>query len=315
MKQFRYVFFILFILTQIFTACSKDDDEDLVPKKPEKEVTNKDNSNNSSNQEEEGTLTTYRIEGNNIVKLEDHKISDELVSFQKDVNKHQEMWALVKKIVPENYRTFFNKFLIIHSEEIAGYVSQTENDLSKWKMGLAINMAYTNGILNADKEFSYTIIHEFGHVLTLNNTQVEAPGDANNTSTFFTGEGSSKTNSYINQFFQKFWKEIYEEHQGYNQDDVYKFYEKYKDRFVTDYAATNPGEDIAESFAYFVTKDNKPEPTNIANKKVLFMYNYPELVELRNKIRSSSTKALPAPGSWKSKSIYKIQKKEVLVRR
>ena len=54
---------------------------------------------------------------------------------------------------------------------------------------------------------------------------------------------------------------------------------------MTDYAATNPGEDIAESWTHFVIND-KPSGDSIADQKVRFFYDYPELVELRDKIRA-----------------------------
>jgi hypothetical protein len=42
-------------------------------------------------------------------------------------------------------------------------------------------------------------------------------------------------------------------------------------------------EDIAESWAFFVLSP-KPALDSIANEKILFFYEYPELVELRTKI-------------------------------
>ena len=61
------------------------------------------------------------------------------------------------------------------------------------------------------------------------------------------------------------------------------FYKTYEDQFVSDYAPTSPMEDIAESWAFFVLSP-KPELSSIANEKILFFYEYPELVELRTKI-------------------------------
>ena len=63
-------------------------------------------------------------------------------------------------------------------------------------------------------------------------------------------------------------------------DDFYKIYQ---DQFLTDYAATSPLEDIAESWAFFVLSP-KPELNSIANEKILFFYEYPELVALRQEI-------------------------------
>ena len=56
-----------------------------------------------------------------------------------------------------------------------------------------------------------------------------------------------------------------------------------KAEFVTDYAPTSPAEDIAESWSFFVLK-KKPASKTIANEKVLFFYEFPELVNLRSQI-------------------------------
>ena len=55
---------------------------------------------------------------------------------------------------------------------------------------------------------------------------------------------------------------------------------------MTEYAATNPSEDFAESFMVFVLKE-KPTKSTIADQKILFFYDFPELVEMRDFIRSN----------------------------
>jgi hypothetical protein len=69
-----------------------------------------------------------------------------------------------------------------------------------------------------------------------------------------------------------------------NEEDVYTWYEE---DFLTDYAASNPWEDIAESFAFFVTKPKIHGVPWEAGEKIDFFYAYKELVELRAYIRSS----------------------------
>jgi len=95
----------------------------------------------------------------------------------------------------------------------------------------------------------------------------------------------------MNKFFERFWPAIYPEWQDVDniegEDDYYSalddFYQKYKDQFVSDYAPSDPAEDIAESFSFFMLK---PRPTgeSIADQKVLFFYDYPELIQLRSQI-------------------------------
>jgi len=185
--------------------------------------------------------------------------------------------------------TFFNEYLVFSGEGngTAGYVVQTKEDLSKWQVGIAMDFAYDGGF-NKDGELSYTIIHEFGHVISLNDTQVDAKKTENDCQSYFPGEGCAKETSYINALYQNHWKDIDDEFQAIGDDESKKeaFYEKYQDRFVTQYASTNPAEDFAEVFTHFVIFD-KPTEDSHANKKVQLLYKYPELTDLRNEIRKS----------------------------
>ena len=129
--------------------------------------------------------------------------------------------------------------------------------------------------------------------------------------------GCTKDNSYMNKFFQKFWVDIYSEHSygGKKITSTYEFHKKYYDQFVTYYAASHPAEDIAESFSAFVlwddqTIDNQKkwckdygwnlvdqirwkwcqkgyQDNSMWEEKILFFYDFPELVEMRDFIRSN----------------------------
>ncbi|OSY88567.1 hypothetical protein WH52_07425 [Tenacibaculum holothuriorum] len=312
MNVFKRFFGIaLLVFTTTFSSCNKD--EIIIPNTTVAD--NNDSNNNGSNgnnqsQGEEGEITLYKIAGENINKVTDYKVSGKDLAYQKDVSKHNEIWELVKKIVPKNQREKLGEFLIYNGEPTgsAGFVVQIKKDLSSWKMGIAINYAYEGGF-NANGELAYTIIHEFGHVLTLNDTQLVA--SQSNCNTYNPGEGCAKSNSYINELYQKHWKDIWNEYQSAKnkgQEELRTFYEKYKNRYVTAYAATNPPEDIAEVFATFVTRKDKPKGNTIAEKKILLMYNRSELVAFRDHIRKNlnlrgrGTKPafiLPEPGSWK----------------
>jgi hypothetical protein len=105
-------------------------------------------------------------------------------------------------------------------------------------------------------------------------------------------DGCAKTNSYINLFYQKFWADIIsdwdeiqyieDDEEFYEQSDL--FYEKFQDRFVSIYSSTNIDEDIAESWTTFVLKD-KPTGETISEQKILFFYDFSELVNIREHIR------------------------------
>jgi hypothetical protein len=152
---------------------------------------------------------------------------------------------------------------------------------------------------------TYTLVHEFAHLLTLGPDQVTPslavfnnPEDndiylqeVSACPNYFPGEGCANADSYIDDFYYQFWDEIREEWNEINleeDEDIYyekldAFYQKYQDRFLTDYAATNSEEDIAESWAFFVFS-SEPAGDSIAEQKILFFHQYPELVQLRSEI-------------------------------
>jgi hypothetical protein len=250
----------------------------------------------------EDPFIIYEIQGNDILNPQKTPVTEALQTYQDDTAKHREIWVYFARLIPQENREHLSKFAVF-TDGIEGTMAAVELDIegdpARWILYVDIQDA-------ADmKELTYSLIHEFGHILTLNYTQVEPniellyqPDDeelleeaAASCDQYFTWEGCSLPDSYINVFFNRFWSDIYDEWldiQFEEDDDVYytridNFYFRYQDQFVTDYAATDPGEDIAESWTYFVLKP-KPEGNTIAEQKVLFFYEYEELVELRAKI-------------------------------
>ena len=193
-------------------------------------------------------------------------------------------------------------------DNVLAAVAQTYDDPNLW--GLEVDIADTQDYYY----LSYTLVHEFAHLLTLGSDQVP-PSEAifNNPDdndiylnevaacpNFFPGEGCSNGDSYINQYYSRFWLSIYDEWNEINleeNDDLYyerldDFYYKYQDQFLTDYAATHPAEDIAESFSFFVFSE-MPAGDTVAEQKILFFYNYPELVALRTNILANLCASFP----------------------
>jgi hypothetical protein len=249
----------------------------------------------------EEALVTYQIDGNLIVNPEEAAVSGDLLAYQEDTDAHQKIWVYYANLIPAEHRSDLTQFIIFTDghDEVMAAVEQDYNDPEKWVLAVDIVDA------GNPQELTYTLIHEFGHLLTLNASQVEPDEDIFKDPEnddlyedamaacpqYFPGEGCSAPTSYINLYFQRFWAEIHDEWDEINyidDDDEYydaldAFYYQYQDQFVTDYAATNPGEDIAESWTHFVLQP-KPAGNSVSEQKVLFFYEFPELVELREKI-------------------------------
>ncbi len=200
---------------------------------------------------------------------------------------HQKIWDQIATIVPEEYMAMIDRYEINTDGlgEIMAFVDQRRNN--QWNLSID-----PKDILSEKGEFSQdavqTIVHELAHIVSLNQSQMTQ--DQDDGSTYTVEEGTLKESAYLNKYYQRFWKDLMgEAEQIQSDEDLYLFYENHQDEFVTEYAATNPGEDFAESFAFFVTQD-KPQGNTIKEQKMLFFYEYPEFVAMRDRIRQVTEK-------------------------
>jgi hypothetical protein len=251
---------------------------------------------------DEYTLVTYTVTGDEIKDPVDERgLSQNLKDYQKDRQTQQRIWDYFAAIIPPEQRRFLREYIVFTdgTENLLASVSQSDNSPEEWVLSVDIMDAAN------PKDLTYTLVHEYGHLLTLNPLQVipsqpifDNPDsdeiyqqEVDACQTYFSGEGCSKPDSYINAFFDRFWPEIYSEWADIDniedEDEYYRaldnFYEKHKAQFVTDYAPTSPAEDIAESFSFFIIQP-KPAGETIADQKVLFFYDFPELVQLRTQM-------------------------------
>ncbi len=306
MNRNSFLIWALLALTLSLTSCNKDDDFisdfDNIADNIDGNEDSDDGHGHDHSNDGEGALTLYRVDGDNINKTKDYNVPNNLQSYQQDYSRHIKMWEYVTKLFPIQDRTMVAEFEVFHgNNEVLGYVMPVQDgDLSRWRLGLAIEVVTDLEKIDLNADFAYTIIHEMAHILTLNHLQLNADISEAACNTFHIGEGCANANSYLYEIYNLGWTDIIGEHRAIN-DDVaaQQFYEKYKDRFVTDYASTNPAEDIAEVFSVFVVSDNPPTGNTIADQKINAMYGRPELVSLRNTIRQQAIVRAMIPGQWK----------------
>ena len=255
--------------------------------------------------DDEYVLVTYEIDGNQISAPEYEAVGAGLRPYQDDAAMQQRIWQFYAAMIPRDKRSFLTHYMVI-TDGLGGGLAAVEQNLDNPSKGVrSIDAADTENL----QELTFTLIHEYGHLLTLNAQQVPPDDDVFYNpddddiyaqaeyacSTYFTGEGCATSSSYFYLFYDEFWADIYDdwsEIQYIEDDDEYyeatdEFYFAHEDQFLTDYAATNPGEDIAESWALFITQP-KPAGNTIAEEKILFFYQFPELVTLRGEIIARS---------------------------
>jgi len=197
-------------------------------------------------------------------------------------------WDHIRQLFPREYLKFLVGYELTSDGRGNKYALmwQDSADYRKWRLAIDPADVMEDGIYNLFK-MDETLIHEFAHILTLNHEQMKSRMSMKS-KTYTTDEGTLKEEAYLNHFYQMFWADLSEEYRV--ETDFIDAYDDrlllkdYPESFVTDYAATHPAEDIAECFIYFVTLD-KPEGNLIKDKKIRFFYAYPELVEMRDRMR------------------------------
>jgi hypothetical protein len=214
-------------------------------------------------------------------------VGDKSKERTEDIRKYELMIQKAMKIISPEMKQYLEYFVIDSDgiDNTLAYVLQENEELTRWRMALDIKDAFDEEGNYIDK-YNETIVHEFAHILTLNAGQMQKKSNG----TYETEEGILAKNSLLNQFYQKFWTDISDEYKASvdsnNPDSVYDFYDKNADQFVSDYAATNPEEDIAETFRVFVYTE-KPEGDSIKDQKINWMYDNEQLNDLRTMIREN----------------------------
>lgn len=239
-------------------------------------------------EEEEFQIALYDVNEDGTLELAEGEEDDA----------HLFLWETVTLLLPSDYiSSYVYEFAVFESEDTFAYVNEIEEDVWQFAMNVA-----------ADPETILTIVHEFAHIVALNNEQYETyaaviaenmdetPSDeafADDQAacpTIAFEDGCALETSYLLEFTQTFWTEedvelvVREE----LEDSAAYFYDENPDAFVNEYAATDPIEDFAETFAYFVALDEVPDSTTVADQKILWFYDNPDMVAFRDEIRANA---------------------------
>ena len=203
----------------------------------------------------ERTLQTYRIL--------DGKRSSRRQAAEENSCRGEMGWKRMRSIPPfgrECAVCFLRGHLTILSgwsslqtarDEILVHVQPADWTGEKWE--IAVDPADT-----ADLDwFRETILHEYGHYLTLNEGQVTYTDHTGGGDVYREEGMTARSGSYLDDFYQTFWTGLLEDRLA--NVDSGGFYLRHPEDFVTEYAATDPAEDIAESLAWFVLDDLPPE--------------------------------------------------------
>ena len=218
----------------------------------------------------EDALVTYTVADNRISDPQLGAATSDLAGLQADTAAHEQIWVYFASLFPPERRPYLTKYVIFSDgpENVLAAVNPDPLDPTQWT--LAVDPQDASDPL----DLTYTLIHEYAHLLTLNQAQVPPDMDlalepdnedlysqaVESCPTYFPGEGCAAEEAYIYAFVDRFWGQIYTEWEeiAYLEDEaeaedaLYDFYERYQAQFVSDYAPTSPEEDIAEAFTIFI---------------------------------------------------------------
>lgn len=205
-----------------------------------------------------------------------------------DVSKHLDVINAMVKLIPSTGLERIDQLELIYSDGLYGYVyPPNTSNLAKWNMGLNAAIAHPDGVFDGNGEITYTIVHEYAHILTLNDTQLDVSVQGSDCKTIQL-EGCPRTTSYMHPFYTNFWEgDVID---FFNRNNGQGVYDKYPTHFVTRYASSNIAEDIAEVFSTFVTQDDIPTSSDMSStalKKLNSFMTYSEMTQLRNQMRAT----------------------------
>lgn len=205
----------------------------------------------------------------------------------------ESIWRGVVALLPSKYLSQHVKRFHVFSDGTAdtlAYVNKASYDPKAWVLAVdRTDYRYSKGFF-----FTSTIIHEFAHILALEDGQIGSyHWKCDNFSNL---DGCFKADSYLNQWYQQFWAgEIAEKHRlmlsasttkADRREKVAQFYQQDPSLFVSEYASTDAVEDFAESFAHYVLNDEVTDKGLLYARKMSFFSGFPELVHVREYIRS-----------------------------
>jgi hypothetical protein len=250
-------------------------------------------------------IAVYLVKGGDFKRTYTPVVPERLQKFQDDIALHKKLWDYVVEIVPESVLSLLTNFAVYTDRQ--DVKSTMQASYSPPYQSLRVDLFDLGGT----SSMTQSLIHETGHFITINTSQIkymvsswgsgfnalndlESFRRAQKDCSYIYDYGHcAAPGSYLDLFYIKFWKERHNyeayligrtaDHGKDTSQLTEQLLKDYPDEFLSSYAATNVNEDIAVSFERFVLGP-KPFDDSIAHQKVLFFYEFPELVVFRQQV-------------------------------
>ncbi|HJA37340.1 MAG TPA: M20/M25/M40 family metallo-hydrolase [Firmicutes bacterium] len=190
------------------------------------------------------------------------------------------VWDYLCAILPLEARQKIGEFNLYTdgTSNVLAYTSPMKDGETTDNTRFSISVDYydvydENGNKRDWSKLTYTILHEYGHVLLEDETQVDLS----------LGSGTHDPACFIEGSFRKAFHDTFWSHLG---DTGVGDYDKDPTRYVSRYGANYFHEDIADTFAVFVL-GGEPQGDTVAEEKVRFFWQDPAMTALRAAIRQN----------------------------
>jgi len=230
--------------------------------------------------------------------------NDQLVSdlFEAPLS-HRLVWQRYVELTLPEHRGNLNAVKFIVNDNSSHYASVSISNLTKvpgeGQVELHLSEQFVRELYNASQggggiqyNLTSTLLHEHAHVLEA--AQLVSIRGEYEIPTYTLGENYLRVmwDSPLRSYYRGFWEgEIYDNWlslQSNSSNAMTVTLETFPNAFVTLYAATSPHEDFAESFLQFIELDSMPVPDETAaTRKILWFWNQPEYVDIRNYARAA----------------------------
>ena len=190
------------------------------------------------------------------------------------------VWAYLCSILPVEYRQKIARFDLFTDgcSNVLAYTAPIEredgtSDNTRFSIAVDYYDVYDeNGERRDWSKLTYTILHEYGHVLLEDETQVDLTAGTTTHDPAGYVEGSFRKG-----FYDAFWAEAGNAAGNFALGPT---------DYVSQYAANYFHEDIADTFAVFVL-GGEPEGDTVAAEKLRFFWDDPDMAALRAAVREN----------------------------
>jgi len=210
---------------------------------------------------------------------------------------HDELWAEWSAMIPPYWSRRVTRFEISSDGPggIAAAVQRRDEAGDRWMLSVDPVDA-----VERREDYVPTLVHELAHIVTLGAGQVEVDPrpagtlveQAERCDTPPVMEGCAAAGSVLAEFSERYWDlSVVGGPDGVatfgdREDATIERYLAARDAYVSAYAASSPGEDIAETFTAMAL-DRRQPAGSIAAQKIEFLRADPELFSLADRIRAT----------------------------